>query len=130
MHALDPEGFSGLDVLVCQSHFVHEPAFNRANHLSLQRALPMLARWQPGRVYLVHLSCQDFIPGGVPANRMLKKYEPADPLPDPERTPYPVPRDQASWQALAERVFLDHGLTMPVTVAHDGLKVEIEAREA
>ncbi len=125
MRVSETEGFAGLDLLVCQSHFVHEPAINRANHLSLQRALPLLAQWQPGRVYLVHLSCQDFIPGDDEANRMLKKYEPSEPLRDPAGRPYPIPRDQAAWQALAERVFGDHGLNMPVTVAADGLRVEL-----
>jgi phosphoribosyl 1,2-cyclic phosphate phosphodiesterase len=110
--------------LVCQSHFVSEPKVNRANHLSLQRALEFLRRWQPGKVYLVHLSCQDFIPGDEEANRMLKKYEPAAPLSAPEGEPYAIPRDQDTWQKLAERVFADHGLAMPVQVAWDGLKVE------
>ncbi len=124
-HPEDPDGFADLDLLVCQSHFVHEPAHNRANHLSLQRALPLLRRWQPGRVYFVHLSCQDFIPGDEAANRMLKKYAPADPLKDPSGRPYPIPRDQASWQELVERVLPDHGLRMPAIVAHDGLRVPL-----
>lgn len=110
---------------MCQSHFVHEPQENRANHLSLQRALPLLAAWRPKRVYLAHLSCQDFVPGDEPANAILKKYAPGDPLKDPKGEPYPVPRDQASWQALAQRVFADQGLGMPVTVAHDGLRVPL-----
>jgi phosphoribosyl 1,2-cyclic phosphate phosphodiesterase len=121
----DPQGFAGLELLVCQSHFVHEPRENRANHLSLQRALSLIAAWQPGRVFLAHLSCQDFIPGDQPANAILKKYAPGDPLQDPSGQPYPVPRDQASWQALAERVFADQGLGMPVKVAHDGLRVPL-----
>ena len=121
----EPEGFAGLDLLVCQSHFVHEPAVNRANHLSLQNALPLLAVWQPGRVYLAHLSCQDYLPGDDEANAMLKKYAPGDTLNDPDGVPYPVPQDQAQWQALAERVFADHGLAMPVRVAFDGLRVPL-----
>lgn len=121
----DPDGFSGLDVLVCQSHFLSEPQINRANHLSLQRALKFFERWQPGKVYLVHLSCQDFIPGDEPANQMLKKYAPADPLRAPDGEAYAIPRDQDSWQETAERVFADHGLAMPVQVAWDGLKVAL-----
>jgi phosphoribosyl 1,2-cyclic phosphate phosphodiesterase len=121
----DPDGFTGLDLLVCQSHFLSEPQVNRPNHLSLQRALKFLARWQPGRVYLVHLSCQDFIPGDDAANQMLKKYAPAEALSAPDGQPYPIPRDQASWQETAQRVFRDRGLNMPVHVAWDGLKVAL-----
>ena len=91
LHPLDPEAFAEMDLLVCQCHFVHEPAHNRANHLSLQRALPQLASWRPGQVFFVHLSCQDYIPGDEAANAMLKKYAPADPLRDPDGQPYPIP---------------------------------------
>ncbi|MCB2225273.1 MAG: MBL fold metallo-hydrolase [Desulfarculaceae bacterium] len=122
---MDPDAFADLDLLVCQSHFVHEPKVNRANHLSLQNALPQLKRWQPGRVYLAHLSCQDHIPGDDPANAMLKKYAPAEPLCGADGAPYPIPHDHAAWQALAERAFAEHGLAMPVTVAHDGLRVSL-----
>ncbi|MBU1452985.1 MAG: MBL fold metallo-hydrolase [Proteobacteria bacterium] len=121
----EPQGFAGLDLLVCQSHFVHEPAVNRANHLSLQNALPLIAAWRPGRVFLAHISCQDFIPGDDEANAMLKKYAPGDPLKDPDGKPYPVPQDQGQWQALVERVFAGHGLAMPVRAAHDGLRVAL-----
>ncbi|MCF8032110.1 MAG: MBL fold metallo-hydrolase [Desulfarculaceae bacterium] len=124
---LEPDAFAGLDLLVCQCHFVHEPAVNRANHLSLQRALPQLLRWQPGRVYLAHLSCQDHIPGDDPANAMLKKYAPAEPLRGADGEPYAIPRDHAAWQALVERALPEHGLTMPVTVAFDGLRVPLPA---
>jgi len=125
----DPDAFAGLDLLVCQCHFVHEPRVNRANHLSLQNALPQLARWRPGRVYFAHLSCQDFIPGDEAANAMLKKYAPAEPLRGPDGQPYPIPNDHAAWQALAKRAFADHGLAMPVTVAWDGLRAPLPVTE-
>ncbi|MBI4800314.1 MAG: hypothetical protein HY794_16605 [Desulfarculus sp.] len=73
----------------------------------------------------MHLSCQDTIPGDEPANAMLKKYPPAAPLRDPAGRPYPIPRDQASWQAIVEQVLADHGLMMPATVAQDGLRVKL-----
>jgi len=130
VRALEPRGFAGLDALVCQCHFVHEPAHNRANHMSLQRVLPLIRAWNPGWVFFVHLSCQDFLSGDEAANQMLKKYAPAEPLKDPADRPYPVPQDQASWQALAERVFADQGLALPVTVAFDGLRVEVAPRAA
>ncbi len=123
---LEPEAFGGLDLLVCQCHFLHEPAHNRANHLSLQNALPLLARWRPGRVCFVHLSCQDFLPGDEASNGMLKKYAPASPLLDPAGRAYVPPRDQASWQATVERVLADHGLDLKPLVAHDGLRLSVE----
>jgi len=122
---LDPLACAGLDCLVCQCHFLNEPKVNRANHLSLQNALPLLKAWRPDRAYFVHLSCQDVIEGDEPANAMLKKYPPASPLCDPGGRPYPIPGDQASWQATVERVLFDHGLALPATVAHDGLKVTL-----
>lgn len=120
-----PEAFAGLDVLVCQCHFLNEPRHNRANHLSLQKALDLLAQWLPGQAYLVHLSCQDFIPGDEPANAMLKKFPPLDPLRDPRGKPYPIPLDHDQWQEVASRVLKDHGLNFPVQVAHDGLRVSL-----
>lgn len=122
-----PGSFAGLDLLVCQCHFLHEPRVNRANHLSLQNALPLLEAWRPRGVAFVHLSCQDFIAGDEAANAMLKKYAPAAPLTDPGGRPYPVPLDQASWQATVERVLAERGLVLPAQVAHDGLRLGLEA---
>lgn len=121
----EADAFCGLDLLVCQCHFLNEPRENRPNHLSLQRALPLLERWRPGAVYFVHLSCQDLIPGDEPANRMLKKYPPARPLQAPDGEPYPIPRDQASWQEVVERVLADRGLELSARVAWDGLRVRL-----
>ena len=121
----DPDAFAGLDLLVCQCHFFNEPAFNRPSHLSLQRALPLLKRWRPGQVCFVHLSCQDFLPGDEPANQMLKKLAPKEPMRDPQGRPYPVPLDQASWQGAVERVFADRGLPIPARVAFDGLRMKV-----
>ena len=128
LNPVDPDAFGGLDLLVCQCHFFNEPSFNRPSHLSLQRALPFLKSWRPGQVYFVHLSCQDFIPGDEPANQMLKKFAPKDPMRGPEGNPYPVPLDQASWQAAVEQVLADRGLDTPARVAHDGLRVKIAPR--
>ncbi len=122
----DPMAFAGLDGLVCQCHFLNEPTFNRPNHLSLQRALPMLERWRPGRVWLAHLSCQDAIPGDEAANRMLKKFAPAEPLAGPDRKPYPIPQDHEQWQATVQRVLADRRLDLPVRVAFDGLRERLE----
>ena len=121
----EPDAFAGLDTLICQCHFLNEPKVNRANHLSLQNALPMLKSWQPGQVFLVHLSCQDQIPDDHEANRLLRKFEPLDPLRDSGGELYAIPRDQASWQGTVERVLANQGLGMPVQVAWDGLAVDL-----
>ena len=121
----DPKGFAGMNSLICQCHFLNEPKVNRANHLSLQKALPLLESWNPARVYFCHVSCQDFIPGDGKLNLMLKKYEPENPLAGPGGAPYPIPRDQASWQALLERVFADRGLPIRPRMAQDGLRIRV-----
>jgi len=120
---VEPDAFAGLDVLVLQSHFLNEPRVNRANHLSLQRALEHLARWRPGEVYFTHISCQDTIPGDETANAILKKHPPTEPLRDPQGHPYPVPRDQQSWEIITRAVLDHHHLAMPSRVAYDGLRV-------
>jgi len=114
------------DVLVIQSHWLNEPEFNRPSLLSLQRALPMIRAWEPReKVFLVHISDADQVPGD-PANHYLKKIPPAAPLKDPQTgIPYPVPTCQAEWQETAERAFKDSGIYIPVQVAYDGLTVEI-----
>jgi phosphoribosyl 1,2-cyclic phosphate phosphodiesterase len=113
-------------VLVIQSHWLNEPQVNRPSLLSLQRALPMIAAWEPAeKVFLVHISDADPVPGD-PANDFLKKVTPGDPLLDPRTNqPYPIPTCQEEWQEVAERVFEDNGILVPVQVAYDGLRVEV-----
>jgi phosphoribosyl 1,2-cyclic phosphate phosphodiesterase len=112
-------------VLVIQTNWVNEPQVNRPSHLSLQRALTMIHDWQPqGRVFLVHISDADPVPGDR-ANVYLKKVPPADPLRDPRTgEPYPIPTCHEEWQELASQVFADRGIEAPVQVAWDGLTVE------
>ncbi|MCG6981488.1 MAG: MBL fold metallo-hydrolase [Deltaproteobacteria bacterium] len=114
------------DVLVIQSHWLNEPEFNRPSLLSLQRALPMIRAWEPReKVFLVHISDADQVPGD-PANNYLKKIPPAEPLKDPQTgIPYNVPTCQEEWQEVAERAFKDNGITSTVQVAYDGLTVDI-----
>jgi phosphoribosyl 1,2-cyclic phosphate phosphodiesterase len=114
------------DVLVIQSHWLNEPEVNRPSLLSLQRALPMISDWQPReKVFLIHVSDADPVPGD-PANNSLKKVPPVNPLRDPRTgTSYPIPTCQLEWQEIAERVFKDNGINVPVQVAYDELHVEI-----
>jgi phosphoribosyl 1,2-cyclic phosphate phosphodiesterase len=114
------------DVLIIQSHWLNEPEVNRPSLLSLQRALSMVRDWEPTRkVFLIHISDADPVPGD-PANDFLKKIPSKDPLRDPKTgTPYPIPTCQSEWQEVAEQVFADHDIGVPVQVAYDGLVVEI-----
>ena len=78
------------------------------------------------KVLLVRVSAADPVPGDS-ANSDLKKQPRADPLLSDPRTsaPYPIPACQEEWQEVAERVFRDSGLLIPVQVAYDSLRVEI-----
>ena len=86
----------------------------------------MIGAWEPRqKVFLVHISDADPVVGD-PANDSLKKVRPLDPLRDPRSgNPYSIPTCQSEWQKVAERVFDDYGINVPVKVAHDGLSVEI-----
>lgn len=123
----DPEPrLQKADFLVIQSHWLNEPAVNRANCLSLERALDFIRAWEPkNRVFLTHIS-EAYPVEGDPANGSIKKLIPKNPLTDPHSGhPYPVPTCQAEWQAVAEKIFQDQGIAVPVTVPHDGLQVRL-----
>jgi phosphoribosyl 1,2-cyclic phosphate phosphodiesterase len=117
-------GLAGPDVLVIQSHWLNEPEENRPHHLSFQRAMEFIRRWNPKRAtYLVHISDADEVPGD-PANNMLKKYIPLSPLLEPfTSVPYPVPRCHEEWQSVVNRIARDYELPGPLVVAFDGLVI-------
>jgi phosphoribosyl 1,2-cyclic phosphate phosphodiesterase len=114
------------DFLVLQSHWLNEPLVNRAHSMSLQRGLEFVEAWKPrDRIFLVHLS-EAYPLDGDPVNEALKKVAPKKPLMDPRtRLPYPYPTCQAEWQAVAEKVLADRGISTPVQVAFDGLQVTL-----
>jgi phosphoribosyl 1,2-cyclic phosphate phosphodiesterase len=113
------------DILVMQSHWLHEPHFNRPFHMSFQRAIDFIKKWNPKMAtYLVHISDGDLV-AGDPCNNFLKKLAPASALAPPgSKTPYPVPRRHAEWQNVVNRICHDYELPGTVIVAYDGLKVE------
>lgn len=121
----DPDAFSGLDHLVCQCAFLNEPEDNRANHLSLQSALPLLQRWQPGNVYFVHFTCQDPIPGDEAGNNTIKRREVADPLCGPDGKAIKIPVDQQSWQKTIERVLQQASINSRAFAAFDGQRISL-----
>jgi phosphoribosyl 1,2-cyclic phosphate phosphodiesterase len=114
------------DTLIIQSHWVNEPLVNRANCMSLERGLKFIQAWKPKEcVFLTHIS-EAYPLEGDPANGALKKLVPKKTLKDPEtQLPYPLPTCQAEWQALAEKVFRDQKIPVPVVVPSDGLEVRL-----
>lgn len=112
------------DVLIIQSHWLNEPRENRPNHMSFQRAMDYIRNWRPRReTYLVHLSDADQVPGD-PCNTFLKKSQPLDPLEEPgSGIPYPIPKCQAEWRDVIDRVCTDHGVPGPVVAPYDGMRV-------
>ena len=73
----------------------------------------------------MHIGEADMV-AGDPANNILKKYEPRDPLKPPSRgDPYPIPLNQEQWQKTLDRVISDRNLPYEVTVAHDDLWIKI-----
>lgn len=122
---LDPPLAKGADLLLLQGHYFNEPIFNRPNHMSLQNGLAYVRAWQPGRVVLVHLSSGDWVPGD-PANNILKKLEPRQPLTDRAGQPLPVPLTTDDWAELAPQVFDLAGLAhIPVEPGRDGMVIRI-----
>ena len=121
-----PPGLFDADYLIMQSFWLHEPIKNVPSHMSFQRALGFIKQWRPRKeAFLVHIGDGDVIPGD-PANEMLKKNKPADPMSPPTGgAPYPPPLNQAEWQKVADQIRSDFDLPVKITVAHDNLNVEI-----
>lgn len=120
LRTIEPDAFCGLDHLVCQCAFLNEPAENRANHLSLQAALPLLKHWNPANVYFVHFTCQDPTPGDDAGNATIKRRGAAEPLCLADGEPVPIPTDQESWQQAIELVLRHAGITCRAFAAFDG----------
>jgi phosphoribosyl 1,2-cyclic phosphate phosphodiesterase len=114
------------DYLIIQSFWFHEPVKNTPQHMSFQRALEFIKLWQPKKeTFLVHIGDGDVIPGD-PANSMLKKNEPANPLRSPvDGYPYPVPINQEEWQKTVNQIISDFHLPFKITVPRDNLIVPI-----
>ncbi|MFZ0449536.1 MAG: MBL fold metallo-hydrolase [Desulfatiglandaceae bacterium] len=114
------------DYLVIQSFWLNEPEHNRPRHMSFQRAIPFISRLEPRKgTFLVHMGDADMVPGD-PANAMLKKYRPLDPLKPPgSDTPYSIPMNQEQWEATVNRILRDRNLDYRIIVAQDGIKVTV-----
>lgn len=109
------------DVLIIQSHWLNEPVENRPFHMSLQRALGFIKKWNPRKqIFLVHISGGDQIPGD-PYNDTVKKAPPLNPMTDPKQgKPYTVPLCQEDWNKLVAKICVDNSLSCGITVPRDG----------
>jgi phosphoribosyl 1,2-cyclic phosphate phosphodiesterase len=114
------------DYLVVQSYWFNEPKENRPNHMSFQRALPLLERIKPRKgTFLVHMGDADTV-AGDPCNDVTKKSEPLKPMRPPSGgQAYSVPLSQETWQRTVDRILKDRRIPGKVTVAYDGLVVKI-----
>jgi phosphoribosyl 1,2-cyclic phosphate phosphodiesterase len=114
-----------LHLLVIQSHWLHEPRENRPHHMSFQRALEYIRRWDPKRVCLVHLS-EEYPVEHDETDRGLKGTPAKAPLLDPRTgRPYPNPLSHADWQQVVDRIAEDQGLHQRPIVGCDGLTIRI-----
>jgi len=114
------------DYLVIQSFWLNEPVHNRPHHMSFQRAVSFIERLRPKEeTFLVHIGDADRVPGD-PANTYLKKYEPKDSMRPPSGgDPYPIPRNQAQWQEIVNRIVSDRQIPYSITVAFDDLCIRV-----
>jgi len=114
------------DYLVIQAFWLNEPVHNRPHHMSFQRAIRFIERLRPKKgAFLVHIGDADRV-ANDPANSLLKKYEPKDPMRPPSGgDPYPIPLNQAQWQGTVNRIASDRGIPCPITVAYDDLSVKV-----
>lgn len=114
------------DYLVIQSFWFNEPVHNRPHHMSFQRAIQFIEYLKPKKeTFLVHIGDADRVTND-PANGLLKKYEPKDPMRSPSGgNPYPIPLNQAQWQETVNRILSDRQIPYPITVAHDDLCIRI-----
>lgn len=121
----DPPIDGQLHAAIIQSHWLHEPSWNRPHHMSFQRAMDYLRRWNPENAFLVHIS-DEYLVDGDPFPKGLKAVPPKSPMLDPSTgLPYPQPLCHEDWQETVSKISADLGLGVRPQVAMDGLKVEI-----
>jgi len=121
-----PADLFELDYLVIQSFWLNEPVHNRPHHMSFQKAIRFIEQLKPRKeTFLVHIGDADRATDD-PANTVLKKYEPKDPMrPSSGGDPYPIPLNQAQWQETVTRIAADRQIPYSMTVACDDLCIPI-----
>lgn len=120
----EPQILKNADILVMQSHWFNEPDYNRPFHMSFQRSLEYIQRWNPRLTCFVHISDGDWVPDDK-ANSYLKKLEPKSPLTNLQNIPYRIPLCQSDWEEISKTVWKDYRLPGGVMVPHDGLTLDL-----
>ncbi len=120
----EPEFIKNPNILIFQTFWLNEPDFNRPSHMSLQRGIDYIKRWEPlDFVYLTHISASDIVDGD-PSNNTPKKLACSKPLLSPATgAPYPTPCCQTDWEALAARIRKEFKIVCDILVPYDGLRI-------
>lgn len=99
------------DVLVIEANWFNEPAQNTSGHMSFQRAMPLIRRWDPEQVYLIHFGDEDL------------DQQAMDPL------PHDIPLTHDQWNRAVRQAFAADETLVRFTrqddiVAFDGLEIK------
>ncbi len=110
-----------IDILIIEANWFNEPKKNPWGHMSFQRAIEFIKKWNPSEVYFVHFGDEDQIPND-PWNVLPSKWNPKEPL------PYDVPKTHQEWDRSVRAVF-SNGITLKKycrqkdIVSYDGLAI-------
>ncbi|MDD4353885.1 MAG: MBL fold metallo-hydrolase, partial [Candidatus Nanoarchaeia archaeon] len=96
-----------IDTLIIEANWFNEPLTNKPGHMSFQKAMDYIKKWNPENVYFIHFS--DETP------------EPINPL------PYEIPKNYNEWDKTARKAFKDNGLgkycEQENIISYDGLEI-------
>jgi phosphoribosyl 1,2-cyclic phosphate phosphodiesterase len=110
-----------IDILIIETNGFNEPDKEQNRHMSFQRAIEFIKKWNPSEVYFVHFGDEDQIPND-PWNSLPGKCNPKNPL------PYDVPKTHQEWDRSVRAAFSDYTTLQKYCsqkdiVAYDGLKI-------
>lgn len=110
-----------INILIIEANWFNEPEKNPWGHMSFQRAIEFIKRWNPSEVYFVHFGDEDQIPND-PWNVLPSKWKPKKPL------PYDVPKTHQEWDisiraAFSKDTALKKYCSQKDIVAYDGLTI-------
>ncbi|MGD9817682.1 MAG: MBL fold metallo-hydrolase [Desulfomonilaceae bacterium] len=120
----EPDFLKNSSILIFQAHWLNEPDENRPSHMSLQRGIEFIKRWNPTQtVYLTHISASDIVEGDL-WNNIPKKPKCSSPMLSPvSSAAYPTPRCQSEWQSVADRVGSEFEVNCRIVVPTDSMSV-------
>lgn len=107
--------------MIIEANWFNEPEKNPWGHMSFQKAIEFIKKWNPSEVYFVHFGDEDQIPDD-PWNVLPSKWNPKEPL------PYDVPKTHQEWDRSVRAVFsndmaLKKYCQQKDIVAYDGLAI-------